>query len=163
MAAWVKLNADLLMRPDFAVLCLELEIDHGEGLIALFKVAGWFELQGSYGKISGSVEMVDQVSRTIGLGAAMARAGWIDTSGGVLRLREFTSPTALRKSLGKKLRAEILSAGKCAACGSAEELVIDHIIPIAKGGSCDQENLQALCAPCNRQKGTKLPHEWRVH
>ncbi len=159
---WIKLNADLLMRPDFAVLASSLSIDHGDALIALFKVAGWFERQGHYGKVSGTASMIDQVARIPGLDEAMLRAGWVEEVSGVLLMRTFASPNSTRKSLGRKVRREVLSAGACAACGSVDELVIDHIIPIAKGGSCEQSNLQALCAPCNRQKGAKMPNEWRA-
>jgi 5-methylcytosine-specific restriction endonuclease McrA len=41
----------------------------------------------------------------------------------------------------------------CANCGSVDKLVIDHIIPIARGGISALENLQLLCAVCNRIKG----------
>ena len=37
--------------------------------------------------------------------------------------------------------------------GSGEKLVLDHVIPIAKGGLSRFENLQLLCAECNRIKG----------
>jgi 5-methylcytosine-specific restriction endonuclease McrA len=31
--------------------------------------------------------------------------------------------------------------------------VLDHVIPVAKGGQSVLENLQLLCAECNRLKG----------
>lgn len=34
---------------------------------------------------------------------------------------------------------------------------IDHIMPIARGGSNDKTNIQILCEPCNRSKGAKDP------
>lgn len=47
----------------------------------------------------------------------------------------------------------------CAVCsGPAEH--IDHIIPIARGGANEVENLQWLCAPCNRSKGARRMSEW---
>lgn len=42
---------------------------------------------------------------------------------------------------------------KCANCGSLETLVLDHILSIAKGGLSTLDNLQILCAECNRLKG----------
>jgi len=30
---------------------------------------------------------------------------------------------------------------------------VDHIVPLARGGSNDRENLRVLCARCNLQKG----------
>ena len=46
--------------------------------------------------------------------------------------------------------------GRCAACGGDELLQFDHVIPVALGGSSTPENLQLLCAPCNREKGAGL-------
>lgn len=40
----------------------------------------------------------------------------------------------------------------CVTCGATERLSIDHIIPIAKDGSDDPDNLQTLCVPCNSRK-----------
>lgn len=42
---------------------------------------------------------------------------------------------------------------RCANCGAGENLVLDHVTPIAKGGRSQFENLQLLCAECNRVKG----------
>jgi 5-methylcytosine-specific restriction endonuclease McrA len=42
---------------------------------------------------------------------------------------------------------------RCLNCGANEHLAIDHVIPIAKGGESALENLQLLCAECNRLKG----------
>ncbi len=44
----------------------------------------------------------------------------------------------------------------CAICGDKDDIEIDHIVPIAKGGTNDRENLQPLCFQCHRRKGNKL-------
>lgn len=54
--------------------------------------------------------------------------------------------------------------GKCAYCGSGiMELEapghIDHIVPLAAGGSNDLVNLQLLCKACNQKKSA---HRWPV-
>lgn len=46
--------------------------------------------------------------------------------------------------------------GKCVRCGSNERLEFDHIIPVIKGGSSTERNIQLLCERCNREKGTRL-------
>jgi 5-methylcytosine-specific restriction endonuclease McrA len=42
---------------------------------------------------------------------------------------------------------------QCANCGAATQLVVDHILSIAKGGLSEIENLQLLCSGCNTLKG----------
>jgi hypothetical protein len=37
------------------------------------------------------------------------------------------------------------------------QLECDHIVPVAKGGETEMENLQTLCRTCNRKKGTTVP------
>ena len=46
--------------------------------------------------------------------------------------------------------------GACVACGSAFDLQYDHVIPFSLGGAGTVENLQILCAGCNRAKGAAL-------
>lgn len=45
------------------------------------------------------------------------------------------------------------SCTNCGLSGEDTRLVLDHIIPIAKGGLSEISNLQLLCAECNRIKG----------
>lgn len=49
---------------------------------------------------------------------------------------------------------------KCAICKvklKRDELEVDHITPLTKGGSNRPSNLQALCKSCNASKGAKDP------
>lgn len=56
--------------------------------------------------------------------------------------------------------------GVCNTCGKKltyyrkKRYHVDHIIPLAKGGSNWPDNLQLLCPACNQSKGTKNPVEW---
>ena len=64
----------------------------------------------------------------------------------------------------KKLRDYIKKRDNytCCICGNSIHnepnllLEIDHIIPVAKGGLTEENNLQTLCWKCNRSKGTKI-------
>lgn len=60
-----------------------------------------------------------------------------------------------RKTIPARVRRAVLdrSDWKCVRCGTHRDVQIDHIKPVALGGTDDVENLQALCAPCNRAKG----------
>jgi len=43
----------------------------------------------------------------------------------------------------------------CVQCGATDDLEIDHITPISKGGTSEESNLQVLCRRCNRAKKDK--------
>jgi len=46
--------------------------------------------------------------------------------------------------------------GKCNRCGSRENLEYDHIIPVSRGGSNTERNVELLCERCNREKHAKI-------
>ena len=45
---------------------------------------------------------------------------------------------------------------KCVYCGSENDLEIDHIVPLARGGENELGNLQTLCKPCNTIKNDSM-------
>ncbi len=45
---------------------------------------------------------------------------------------------------------------KCRICKKDEDLTIDHIVPMSKGGDNTKDNLQVLCMKCNQFKGINL-------
>ena len=53
-----------------------------------------------------------------------------------------------------------LLASPCAVCGSTDDIHIDHIIPIDRGGRHSIGNLQPLCAFHNHSKNNRLMVEW---
>ena len=66
-----------------------------------------------------------------------------------------------RKSLSKKTRFEIFKRDSftCQYCGKSAPdviLVIDHILPVSKGGVSDLLNLLTSCDSCNAGKGARL-------
>lgn len=67
---------------------------------------------------------------------------------------------AKRKAISKKLRFEVFKRDKftCQYCGKSAPNVIlevDHIKPVAKGGTNDIMNLITSCRDCNRGKSDK--------
>ncbi|MGE0250126.1 MAG: HNH endonuclease [Thermoleophilia bacterium] len=63
-----------------------------------------------------------------------------------------------REPIPEDVRREVFrrDGGRCTGCGSAELLQFDHVIPVALGGNSSPDNLQLLCADCNRAKGASL-------
>jgi 5-methylcytosine-specific restriction endonuclease McrA len=56
-----------------------------------------------------------------------------------------------------------IADGICYYCGghfTAKELTMDHLIPLARGGTSSKGNLVACCKECNNKKKHLLPHEW---
>ncbi len=58
-------------------------------------------------------------------------------------------PPAVRKYVFERDR---YCCQSCSQTHLQTELTIDHIIPLAKGGSNDISNLQTLCRRCNSRK-----------
>ena len=55
-----------------------------------------------------------------------------------------------------KLNVWRRDSAKCVKCGSQERLEYDHIIPVSKGGSNTERNVQLLCEKCNREKAAQI-------
>jgi len=70
---------------------------------------------------------------------------------------------ALRKTRWWKQR---LARGICYYCGgrfSPDELTMDHIIPIIRGGKSTKNNIATACKECNNKKRHMLPMEWEEY
>lgn len=56
-----------------------------------------------------------------------------------------------------------LNQGICYYCGqkfSPEELTMDHVVPLARGGMSTKNNLVTACKDCNSKKKISLPQSW---
>lgn len=80
----------------------------------------------------------------------------VDETG--LMLKPDKSDIIIKREVVKKSDRDYLLSQHncCACCGSTNNLTIDHIIPVAKGGTSDLDNLQVLCYWCNLSKGANL-------
>jgi len=79
-----------------------------------------------------------------------------------IQQRTYTPPVLTelqrkRRAFDKMNKKKILERDeyRCKQCGSWENLHVDHIKPLSKGGTNDEKNLQALCAKCNLSKGNR--------
>lgn len=99
-----------------------------------------------------------------------------DLSRHVEEEKEQKRETARRRYVTKAMKRHVLERDNytCQICGISKGYVdslmpglgdyllleVDHIVPVAKGGSGDDEsNLQTLCWRCNRKKGKNRTNE----
>lgn len=81
----------------------------------------------------------------------------------VLRLRRHVRP---RRAFAPVpfTRANVYARDeqRCQYCGqrfSVAELTFDHVLPVARGGHKDWDNIVTCCVRCNRLKGDQAPEE----
>ena len=48
----------------------------------------------------------------------------------------------------------------CVYCGATEDLTLDHVVPLARGGAHSEENLAVACRACNSSKNATPLAEW---
>lgn len=56
-----------------------------------------------------------------------------------------------------------ISEGRCYYCGAIvrpNELTMDHVVPIIRGGRSTKANIVPACKTCNSKKKYLLPFEW---
>ncbi len=81
------------------------------------------------------------------------------------------SDIAIEKGKARKLRnsswwSRKRSTGRCNYCRKIfppDELTMDHIIPLSRGGTSEKFNLVPACKECNSKKRYLLPAEWEEH
>lgn len=63
----------------------------------------------------------------------------------------------------RRLRSKVFARDNyaCVYCGSAADLVCDHVVPRRNGGLSTMENLATACWPCNSSKGARSLADWK--
>jgi 5-methylcytosine-specific restriction endonuclease McrA len=61
-----------------------------------------------------------------------------------------------------KKELERLNRGPCFYCGSTQQITIDHVVAIARGGVDGIGNLVPACKSCNSQKRELTIMEWKL-
>ncbi len=93
-----------------------------------------------------------------------------------LSLRESSFPPGTQELSVEKQKARDLrhsswwkkkvSSGTCFYCKktfSPEDLTMDHLIPVSRGGKSEKMNLVPACKECNNKKKYLLPGEWEEY
>ena len=90
----------------------------------------------------------------------VVEGGW--SSCGTPDQRAYARRYALQKGAAGQATAEQRAmrrdyyGGRCYICGAPAE-AMDHVIPLARGGSNWPANLRPICGSCNSMKGAKWP------
>lgn len=150
---WVKIKTNINLSPEFNKLCMDSGLNEDQVISLLYQTAGWFRAHSKYGKMKVESDVLDVYLSVFNFSEALIQNGFLRVVEDGIILGSWTDVSTIRKSIGVKLRKKILSSGRCSYCGSEDELQIDHIIPVAKGGETEEGNLQPLCRPCNIKKG----------
>jgi hypothetical protein len=65
---------------------------------------------------------------------------------------------AMSRHIPREVRQRVWQryGGRCAECGASQYLEFDPIVPVAKGGSNSDQNVQLLCRSCNLKKSDRI-------
>lgn len=64
----------------------------------------------------------------------------------------YVAPKELRRILDQN----------CLYCGTEENITIEHVVPLFRGGSHSIGNLAPACGKCNSSKGARFISEWKL-
>lgn len=98
-------------------------------------------------------------------------ASYRDRNPGKVAEAQRNAKAKRRGAIGSHVASDITAIfesqkGLCANCcaklcvSGRGKFHIDHVMPLARGGSNDKYNLQCLCPPCNLKKNAKDPVDW---
>lgn len=97
----------------------------------------------------------------------VANAKWASENPEKVRSKDRTRDARIKGSDGTHSASDVMSilndqGWNCVYCCAdlRKGYHVDHIMPLALGGSNWPHNLQCLCPTCNMRKGAKHPDDW---
>lgn len=73
-------------------------------------------------------------------------------------------PKRCRLSMDERRTVYDLTGGRCAYCGESitfEDMQVDHVVPLRKGGADTLQNMLPACRSCNHYKSTLTVEQFR--
>jgi len=77
--------------------------------------------------------------------------------------REREKSRELRKSRWWKNRLALGHCHFCEGTFTPDELTMDHLVPVSRGGKASRNNVVPACKECNTRKKYLLPIEWEEY
>ncbi|KXB00085.1 HNH endonuclease [candidate division MSBL1 archaeon SCGC-AAA259O05] len=94
------------------------------------------------------------ISKSAGMGKK--NYGFIMERFKKLQSGEIEWSTSIREYVRESERKD-----ECIYCGEeCEDLTLEHILPLSRGGPDTPDNAVHVCQSCNSRKGSKRPYEW---
>lgn len=89
-----------------------------------------------------------------GCTSSTARSGRCEKHAPPKRIWRPSARNANRPGDFHRRRALVLARDRftCQCCGSRQDLEVDHLVPVARGGTWELSNLWVLCRSCHYQK-----------
>lgn len=134
-----------MLNADFTAVCA-ISVERAVGL--------WFE---------GKVELVEEVP-----GEALHSPSITIPKPQVVRLKQYHNFRRHSRRLGfSKRRVALRDGHHCCYCHKAvrgSDGTIDHVVPRARGGQTDWDNVVLACRPCNAKKRDRTLEElgWKL-
>ncbi len=153
---WIKLYRDLLDDLDWH----ELRGEDAKALIMMWIIAS--ENDGALPPLEKLAFRLRMPLADVHMITERLLGGWLmDGEAGSAQSKDIR---AAREKFGTRYISDetkravfARDAGKCRLCGSIEKIEYDHVTPVSKGGTSEEENLQLLCRHCNRAKRAEQP------
>jgi hypothetical protein len=98
------------------------------------------------GKGNGRYKLGDQTK----MGAAILHVAVRKANQTIVERREGLHSRHIPRDIRQRVWQKY--GGQCAECGAGDYLEYDHVVPVAKGGSNSENNVQLLCRRCNLKK-----------
>jgi hypothetical protein len=165
------IEAHQSLRDHRKILALAAELDMPEPHVAGHCLFLWlWSLDNAVeGVLPTSERIIERAAGCVGkpgaLVAAMARVGMLDRcDDGALAIHDWWDYAHLQSAARGEwdaMRSRVAPViyerdqHQCVYCGNRDDLTIDHVIPIAFGGSNEAGNLVTACRSCNSRKGTR--------
>lgn len=144
---WIKLYRDLLDDRDW----FSLDGESSKRLILIWLIASEYNgFLPDNRKLAFRLRCtIQEIEQTL-----LNLSGWLDECDSV---EEYQSPWPSRY-ISREVKESVLrrDGAKCVYCSATQNIEIDHIIPVSKGGISEINNLQTLCRVCNRKKRTRI-------